>query len=191
MSLSFRFIKTSEQLEQIDVISNNLMTQLKDKGISAKYDNRVTYRPGAKFAQYELQGVPLRIAIGPKDLENGTVELARRDTLTKEILRADELISKIKELLAEIQVSLFQKALDFRNSHITEVDTFDEFKKVLEEKTGFISAHWDGTTETENKIKQITKATIRCIPVYEEKEEGKCVYTGNPSKCRVLFAKAY
>lgn len=183
--------KTSEQLEQIDVISNNLMTQLKDKGISAKYDNRVTHRPGAKFAQYELQGVPLRIAIGPKDLENGTVELARRDTLTKEILRADELISKIKELLAEIQVSLFQKALDFRNSHITEVDTFDEFKKVLEEKTGFISAHWDGTTETENKIKQITKATIRCIPVYEEKEEGKCVYTGNPSKCRVLFAKAY
>jgi prolyl-tRNA synthetase len=183
--------KSDEQLEQINILANALTAKLKELGISVKYDNRDTRRPGAKFAQYELQGVPLRVAIGPKDLENGTVELARRDTLSKEILKADELIPKIKVLLNEIQDNLFQKALDFKNSHITEVDTFEEFKEVLEEKTGFISAHWDGTTETETKIKEATKATIRCIPIYEGKESGKCVFSGNPSNRRVLFAKAY
>ena len=183
--------KSEEQLEQIDTLANELMIQLKENKITSKYDNRTTYRPGAKFAQYELQGVPLRIAIGPKDLENGTVELARRDTLTKEVLETDKLIPKITALMTEMQAALFQKALDFRESHTTEVDTFDEFKKVLEEKTGFISAHWDGTAETEDKIKELTKATIRCIPIYESVKEGQCVYTGNPSKRRVLFAKAY
>ncbi len=183
--------KTDEQLEQIDVIAHNLISQLKEKGITAKYDNRTTHRPGAKFAQYELQGVPMRIAIGPKDLENGTVELARRDILTKEVLGVVDLIPKIEGLMTEIQDSLFQKALDFRDSHITKVESFDEFKSVLEEKTGFISAHWDGSSETEHKIKEITKATIRLIPIYEDKKEGKCVYSGNPSKRRVLFAKAY
>jgi prolyl-tRNA synthetase len=148
-------------------------------------------RPGAKFAQHELQGVPLRIAIGPKDLENGTVELARRDTFTKEIVELDSINNTVVELLAEIQDSLFNKALDFRNSHITEVNDFEEFKKVLETKTGFISAHWDGTSETEQKIKELTKATIRCIPLDVKEEEGVCVYTGKPSKRRVLFAKAY
>lgn len=183
--------KTDEQLEAIDELAKQLRSDMKEKGISSKYDNRTTHRPGAKFAQYELQGVPLRIAIGPKDLENGTVELARRDTLTKEFVKLEDLIPKLEKLMTEIQDGLFQKALDFRTSHITEVDTFEEFKKVLEEKTGFISAHWDGTSETEVKIKNITKATIRCIPIYEEKVKGKCVFTGNPSERRVLFAKAY
>ncbi len=183
--------KTDEQLEQINILADKLMSQLRDRHISVKYDNRTTHRPGSKFAQYELQGVPLRLAIGPKDLENGTVELARRDTLTKEIFKIEELIPKIEGLMTEIQDNLFQKALQFRDSHITEVETFDEFKYALENKTGFISAHWDGTSETEAKIKEITKATIRLIPIYETGEEGKCVYSGNPSKRRVLFAKAY
>ena len=183
--------KSDEQLEQISQVADEIMSDLRAKGISVKYDSRTTHRPGAKFAQHELQGVPLRIAIGPKDLENGTVELARRDTLTKEIIEKDQLVETIENLMTEIQSSLFKKALDFRDSHITKVDTFDEFKEVLESKTGFVSAHWDGTAETEDKIKEITKATIRCIPIYEEKEEGKCVYTGNPSERRVLFAKAY
>ena len=124
-----------------------------------------TQRPGAKFAQYELQGVPLRIAIGPKDMENETVELARRDTLTKENVNLKDLVPMVKSLMTEIQSTLFNKALNFRDSHITEVHTFDEFKHILENKAGFISAHWDGTTETEEKIKELTKATIRCIPI--------------------------
>jgi prolyl-tRNA synthetase len=156
-----------------------------------KYDNRTTLRPGAKFAQHELQGVPLRIAIGPKDLEQGTVELARRDTLTKEVIALDTLTSTVEGLMIEIQNSLYKKALEFRDSHITLVDSFDDFKTVLETKGGFISAHWDGTAETEAKIKELTKATIRCIPIDEIAENGTCVYTGKPSKGRVLFAKAY
>jgi prolyl-tRNA synthetase len=183
--------KTDEQLEQIGDVAKNLLTELRSKGISCKYDDRTTQRPGAKFAQYELQGVPLRIAIGPKDLENKTVELARRDTLSKENVVLDGLVDKLEVLLAEIQETLFKKALNFRNSHITEVDTFEEFKTVLETKTGFISAHWDGTAETEDKIKEITKATIRCIPLDQKKEAGSCVFTGKPSTGRVLFAKAY
>ncbi|MCK0177849.1 proline--tRNA ligase [Flavobacteriaceae bacterium S0862] len=183
--------RNDEQLDEVFKVANKITADFRAKGISVKFDNRTTFRPGAKFAQHELQGVPLRIAIGPKDLENGTVELARRDTLTKEVVSLDTLTETIESLMKEIQDALFNKALNFRNSHITEVDTFDEFKEVLENKTGFVSAHWDGTSETENKIKELTKATIRCIPIDNEVEEGKCVYSGNASKQRVLFAKAY
>src|SRR5690606_6458610 len=157
--------KDDEQLDIISEKAKDIMSQLKAVGVSYKFDHRTTIRPGAKFAQYELQGVPLRIAIGPKDLENKTVELARRDTLSKDIVAMDALVPTIKGLLEEIQTTLFQKAFDFRNAHVTKVDTFDEFKTVLETKTGFISAHWDGTAETEQKIKELTKATIRCIPL--------------------------
>ncbi|HLV70424.1 MAG TPA: proline--tRNA ligase [Xanthomarina sp.] len=183
--------KTDEQLEEITKLANLMMSDLNAKHISVKFDSRTTLRPGAKFAQHELQGVPLRIAIGPKDLENGTVELARRDTLTKEVIALDMLTSTVEGLMIEIQNSLYKKALEFRDSHITLVDTFDDFKNVLETKGGFISAHWDGTVETEAKIKELTKATIRCIPTDEIAENGTCVYTGKPSKGRVLFAKAY
>ncbi|MDO6597564.1 proline--tRNA ligase [Oceanihabitans sp. 2_MG-2023] len=183
--------KTDEQFEEVSKIANLIKSDLNAKGVSVKYDNRDTHRPGAKFAQHELQGVPLRIAIGPKDLENGTVEIARRDTKTKEVIALDNLTSTVENLLEEIQNSLYKKALDYRDSHITEVENFDDFKNILKNKGGFISAHWDGTIETEDKIKEITKATIRCIPVDTKEEEGKCVFTGNPSKRRVLFAKAY
>ncbi|PNQ73412.1 proline--tRNA ligase [Hanstruepera neustonica] len=183
--------KSEEQLEAISKLVNIIMDELRSKGISVKYDDRNTLRPGAKFAQHELQGVPLRISIGPKDLENGTVELARRDTLTKEVISVDNLTSKVVALMEEIQNSLYSKALQFRDNHITEVDDFDTFKQVLESKGGFISAHWDGTEETELKIKELTKATIRCIPIDSKEEKGTCVYSGNPSKQRVLFAKAY
>jgi prolyl-tRNA synthetase len=183
--------KTDEQLEEISILAKKLIQEFKGVGISCKYDDRDTQRPGAKFAQYELQGVPLRIAIGPKDLENKTVELARRDTLTKENVALDDLVSIVKNLMTEIQNALFKKALDFRNTHITEVHTFDEFKHILENKTGFVSAHWDGTPETEQTIKELTKATIRCIPIDAKNEAGTCVYSGQPSTKRVLFAKAY
>ncbi|WP_109097836.1 proline--tRNA ligase [Aquimarina sp. AU58] len=183
--------KGEEQLNQISKVANELVADLRSKGISVKFDNRDTHRPGAKFAQYELQGVPLRIAIGPKDLEKGTVELARRDTLTKQFVAKDEVVVTIESLLVEIQESLHQKATQYRDEHITEVNSFDEFKDVLENKGGFISAHWDGSAETEQKIKELTKATIRCIPFDAKEEEGSCVYSDNPSKMRVLFAKAY
>lgn len=183
--------KNDEQFDAISVVADNLMKNLRKEGVSVKFDNRTTFRPGAKFAQHELQGVPLRIAIGPKDLENRTVELARRDTFTKEIVALDKIVERVVNLMTEIQDCLYQKALNFRNTHITKVDTLEAFKDVLENKTGFISAHWDGTAETETKIKEITKATIRCIPVNNITEDGVCVYSGNPSKQRVLFAKAY
>ncbi|WP_191860420.1 proline--tRNA ligase [Hanstruepera ponticola] len=183
--------KSEEQLEAITSLVNVIVEELRSKGISVKYDDRDTLRPGAKFAQHELQGVPLRIAIGPKDLENGTVELARRDTLTKEVIAIDGLTSKVIGLMSEIQNTLYKKALNFRDEHITEVDDFDTFKEVLGTKGGFISAHWDGTEATETKIKELTKATIRCIPMDNKLESGTCVYSGNPSKQRVLFAKAY
>jgi len=183
--------KSDEQLDAITEVVNGIMKDLRSKNISVKFDNRDTYRPGAKFAQHELQGVPLRIAIGSRDLENGTVELARRDTLTKEVVPLDGLVDKVEGLMTTIQEALFNKALDYRDNHITEVDSFEEFKKVLEEKGGFISAHWDGTTETEDKIKEITKATIRCMPLEGKLEKGVCVYTGATSERRVLFAKAY
>ena len=183
--------KSEEDLNAITEVANEIISDLRAKNISVKFDNRTTHRPGAKFAQHELQGVPLRLAIGARDLANGTVELARRDTLTKEVVPLDGLVEKVDRLMTEIQDTLFNKAKSFRDSHITEVDTFDEFKTVLETKTGFISAHWDGTNETEDKIKALTKATIRCIPLEMKAEEGVCVYSGNPSKGRVLFAKAY
>lgn len=183
--------KGEEQLKQISEVANKLVRDLKAVGISVKFDDRDTQKPGWKFAQYELQGVPVRLALGPKDLEKGSVELARRDTLTKEFVNRDEVVEKVKGLMTEIQESLFEKARDFRDEHITEVDTFDEFKKVLKEKGGFISAHWDGTSETENRIKDLTKATIRCIPFNGPTEPGKCVLTGKESARRVLFAKAY
>ncbi|MCB0399164.1 MAG: proline--tRNA ligase [Winogradskyella sp.] len=183
--------KNDEQFDAIKKVAEQIISDLSKLNIRVKFDGRDTLRPGAKFAQHELQGVPLRIAIGPKDLENKTVELARRDTFTKETVIFDKINNIVEDLLKEIQESLFNKALDFRDSHITEVNDFEEFKKVLETKTGFISAHWDGTAETEQKIKELTKATIRCIPLNNKKEEGKCVLTGNPSQQRVLFAKAY
>ncbi|BAO55544.1 proline--tRNA ligase [Nonlabens marinus] len=183
--------KGAEQLEELSATVQGIMKNLRALGVTVKYDDRDTYRPGAKFAQHELQGVPLRIAIGARDLANGTVELARRDTLTKESIALEGLEQHIKALLEEIQQSLFDKSKSYRDDHITAVDTFDEFKKVLKNKGGFISAHWDGTSETEEKIKELTKATIRCIPMDYKEEEGKCVLTGNSSSRRVLFAKAY
>ena len=183
--------KNDEQFEMISVKANAILKELKAVGVSCKFDKRTTHRPGAKFAQHELRGVPLRIAIGPKDLENETVELARRDTLTKSIVEISNITNTIKELLTLIQDELFSKALNYRDTHITEVENFDEFKAVLKTKAGFISAHWDGTAETEQKIKELTKATIRCIPMNNNLEDGKCVYSGQPSTQRVLFAKAY
>ena len=183
--------KNDEQFDMISKKVESIIKELKVLGISYKFDKRTTHRPGAKFAQHELQGVPLRIAIGPKDLENDTVELARRDTLTKSVEEISSIATTIKDLLAKIQDELFNKALDYRDTHITEVENFEEFKTVLESKTGFISAHWDGSAETEQKIKELTKATIRCIPMHNKLVEGKCVYSGEPSSQRVLFAKAY
>ncbi len=183
--------KTDEQLDEITVMVNSIMTDLRSKNVSVKFDNRTTYRPGAKFAQHELQGVPLRIAIGPKDLENGTVELARRDSLTKEVIALNDLPDRVHGLMIEIQETMFDKAKKYRNQHITEVNSFDEFKAILESKGGFLSAHWDGTSETEDQIKTITKATIRCLPLEFVEESGVCVFSGKPSKRRVLFAKAY
>ncbi|HMP99318.1 MAG TPA: proline--tRNA ligase [Cyclobacteriaceae bacterium] len=183
--------KTDEELQRIAELAKLITDNLKKLGISVKFDDRDTQKPGWKFAEYELKGVPVRIAIGPRDMENGTLEVARRDTKTKEVLSADGIEKHIVNLLDEIQLSIYQKALDFRNSMTTRVDNFDEFKKVLEEKGGFISAHWDGTAETEAAIKEATKATIRCIPLDAEAEQGTCVYTGKPSNKRVLFAQAY
>ena len=164
---------------------------LKAKGISVKLDDREGQSPGFKFAEYELKGVPVRIAIGPRDVQNQTVEVARRDTKEKQVMAEVDLVHKIEHLLTQIQENIYQKALDFRAENITTVNTWYEFKNVLESKPGFILAHWDGTSETETKIKEETKATIRCIPLDSVLEEGKCVFTGNPSKQRVLFAKAY
>ena len=183
--------KNEEQLKMISEKVDKIISDLRVRGVSVKYDDRDTYKPGWKFAEYELKGVPLRIAIGPRDIENGTVELARRDTLTKEIVNQDELVDIVDRLLIEIQDSLFNKARDYRDEHITEVDTFEEFKEVLEVKGGFVSAHWDGTSETEDKIKELTKATIRVIALDAKNEAGSCVLTGKPSMKRVLFAKAY
>ncbi|WP_299362847.1 proline--tRNA ligase [Winogradskyella sp.] len=183
--------KNDEQFSAVKQVADEIISDLKERNISVKFDGRDTLRPGAKFAQHELQGVPLRIAIGPKDLEDNTVELARRDTFTKETVILDRINVVVEDLLEEIQKGLFNKALAYRDSHITEVEDFEEFKTVLETKTGFILAHWDGTSETEQKIKELSKATIRCIPIDSKEESGKCVLTGKPSNKRVLFAKAY
>jgi prolyl-tRNA synthetase len=183
--------KTDEEFDSISLVANDLVTQFKEIGVSIKFDNRTTQKPGFKFAEWELKGVPIRIAIGPKDIENGTFEIARRDTLTKEVITNKGAVNYIGDLLEQIQKDLYTKALQYRDSHITEVNSFEEFKEVLENKTGFISAHWDGTTETEEKIKELTKATIRCIPLNRVEEEGKCIFSGGKSFGRVLFAKAY
>lgn len=183
--------KNDEELQTIGDYADELIAQLKIKGISVKFDDRDTQRPGFKFAEWELKGVPVRVAIGARDLANKTVELARRDTQTKETVSQEKLDSYIENLLNEIQDNLFTKASKFRNEHITEVDSFDAFKEILETKGGFLLAHWDGTPETEEQIKELTKATIRCIPLDRKEEAGSCVLTGKPSKGRVLFAKAY
>ena len=183
--------KTDEEFDAISTVANQLVAQFKKLNISVKFDNRKTQKPGFKFAEWELKGVPVRIAIGPKDLENGTFEIARRDTLSKEVKSKEGIVTHITNLLEQIQSDLFNLALEYRNTHVTEVNTFEEFKDVLENKTGFISAHWDGTPETEEKIKDLTKATIRCIPLNRVEEEGKCVFSGAKSIGRVLFAKAY
>jgi prolyl-tRNA synthetase len=183
--------KGEEQLEAISDRVNGFVKEFKKRGVSVKFDNRDTYRPGAKFAEYELKGVPVRIAIGGRDLENNTVEVARRDTLEKNTVSQDEIIDYVENLLTEIQDNLFNRALTYRNNHITEVSTFEEFKDVIENKGGFVSAHWDGTEETEDQIKEITKATIRCIPNDSVIEDGACVFSGKPSTRKVLFAKAY
>ena len=183
--------KNDEQLDTISDKVNELLKELRAKGISVKYDTRDTFRPGAKFAEYELKGVPVRIALGSRDLENGTLEIARRDTFEKEIVKQDAAVLHVEKLLEEIQNNLYTKAFNYRAEHTTEVNDFKEFKKVLKNTGGFISAHWDGTEETEDRIKEYTKATIRCIPNDAVEEEGVCVLTGKPSKRRVLFAKAY
>jgi prolyl-tRNA synthetase len=183
--------RNEEQLAAISDKVSGIVKTLKSMGVSVKFDARTTHKPGWKFAEYELKGVPLRIAIGPRDLEKGTLELARRDTLTKELVNQDGVEDKIVGLLEEIQNNLFQKAKDYRDQHITKVDNFEEFKDVVKNKGGFVLAHWDGTEETENKIKELTKATIRCIALDAKEEEGVCVYSGNTSSKRVLFAKAY
>ncbi len=183
--------RKDEQLKQISEKVDEIVKKLKSKDISVKYDDSDHYKPGWKFNEYELKGVPVRLAIGPRDLENGTVEVARRDTLTKEIVPMEGVDAYIENLLTDIQKNLFEKARKYRDEHITAVDNFDDFKKVLEEKGGFISAPWDGTPETEEKIKELTKATIRCIPLNNPTEEGTDMISGKPSKQRVLFAKAY
>ena len=183
--------RNDEQFDAVSDLANNLMKDLRAKGVRVKFDKRDTHKPGWKFNEYELKGVPLRIAIGPKDLEKGTVEMARRDTLTKEIVETTAVVARVEGLLEEIQDNLFTKAINYRTAHTTQVSSYDEFKKVLNEKGGFISAHWDGTPATEEKIKKETKATIRCIPLDTDNEGGTCIVTGNISARKVLFAKAY
>ena len=183
--------KGTEQLEEISIVANKIKADLEAAGVSVKFDHRDKIKPGFKFNDYELKGVPLRIAIGPKDLEKQQVELARRDTLEKSFVPQTALIEMIPALLEEIQTSLYNKAFSFRDEHITAVNSYEEFKTVLDEKGGFISAHWDGTEASEEAIKKETKATIRCIPYDTKQEEGRCVYSGAPSAQRVLFAKAY
>ena len=183
--------KGDEELQKMTAELEKIAEPLRAKGISVKIDNRDNVRSGFKFAEYELKGVPVRIVVGPRDLANGTVEMMRRDTLVKENVALEGLDTLVANTLEDMQKSIFQKALDFRNSMITKVDTWEEFKEVLETKGGFISAHWDGTTETEVAIKEATKATIRCIPFDAVDEDGVCVFSGKPSKRRVLFARSY
>ena len=183
--------KGDESKPIIDAKANEMMDALKAMGIRVKYDNSDNTRPGWKFAEYELKGVPVRVALGMRDLENNVVEVARRDTKEKQTISLDGIVDYLKNLLDEIQTNIYNRALTFRNDHITEVNSWDEFVNVLDEKTGFVSAHWDGTAETEEKIKELTKATIRCIPLDNKQEDGVCVHSGKPSRERVLFARAY
>jgi len=179
---------------QLDAISNTavkIKSDLEKNGLRVKYDDRDTHKPGFKFAEYELKGVPVRLAIGPRDIENGTIEVARRDTMSKEIIDISNTTSHLNRLMSEIQKNIFAKSLQFRNKNTYKVDTWDEFRDSIQTRGGFIQAHWDGTAETEEKIKNETKASIRIIPVEDTGEEGKCVYSGKPSKQRVIFARAY
>lgn len=183
--------RTAEDLQKISAKAEVIASALREQGYAVKFDNRDTHKPGFKFAEWELKGVPVRIAMGPRDLENGTVEIARRDTKEKKTIKADEVAESIPALLSEIQQNIYERAKNFRDEKTTEVDSYQEMKKVLDEKGGFVSAHWDGTVETETAIKDETKATIRCIPLDAKEEAGKCVYSGKPSVRRVLFARAY
>ena len=183
--------KGDKQKKEVVDHAKKIYQDLHVAGVRVKLDDRDTHTPGFKFNDYELKGVPIRLGIGPRDIEKGTVELSRRDNLTKSFVSQDDIASHINNLLSKIQCNLFDHALAFRESHTTVCDSYEDFKMILDSKGGFISAHWDGTTETEMKIKQETKATIRCIPIDNEKEEGKCIYSGKPSSQRVLFAKSY
>lgn len=176
---------------ELNAVGENIRKELEAMGISVKFDLDDKKRPGFKFAEYEMKGVPVRIGIGKRDLEKGVLEVARRDTREKMYITLEETPAFVRQLLDDIQSNLKQRALDFRSMHTTSVDSWDEFEKVLDEKGGFVLAHWDGTSETENKIKELTKATIRCIPHDQKAEEGQCILTGKPSKGRVLFARAY
>ena len=183
--------KHEDELTKISEKANEIAAALRKQGYSVKFDNRDTHKPGYKFAEWELKGVPVRLAIGPRDMENGTVEVARRDTKEKQLMKIDEVASLIPKLLDDIQQNIYQKAFDFRTKLTTKVESYQEFKQVLDEKTGFVLAHWDGTPETEAAIKEETKATIRCIPLDAPEEAGTCIYSGRPSNRRVLFARAY
>ena len=183
--------RNDEQFHAVCEVANTLIKELRSCGVRVKFDKRDTHKPGWKFNEYELKGVPLRIAIGPKDIEKGTVEMARRDTLTKEVVETTSVVARVGALLEEIQNNLFTKAVNYRTAHTTEVSSYDEFKKVLNEKGGFISAHWDGSSATEEQIKKETKATIRCIPLDTDNKQGTCIVTGKVSARKVLFAKAY
>jgi prolyl-tRNA synthetase len=183
--------KKPEELAAASAVAEKIASRLKSKGISVKVDDDDNRKPGWKFAEYELKGVPVRLALGPRDLQNQTIEVARRDTLTKEVLPMEGIDDLVEQLLNDIQENIYRKALSFRDENIRKADSWDEFREILNEKGGFISAHWDGTVETELKIKEETKATIRCIPLDAEQEEGKCIYSGRPSSQRVLFAIAY
>ncbi len=182
--------RKEEQLKAITEKVGEIIKDLKAKGITVKYDDRDTFKPGYKFTEWEMKGVPVRLAMGPRDLENGTIEVARRDTLEKEILSVTDIANKVESLLNQIQDNIYQKAIAFREANTSKADTWEEFKEKIE-KGGFVWAHWDGTPETEQKIKEETKATIRLIPINGEKEEGKCIYTGKPSEQRVVFARSY
>ena len=183
--------KNTEQLAEISVKVEEIMVKLRARGISVKFDNRDSQRPGWKFAEYELKGVPVRLAIGPRDLENGSVEVARRDTLEKSVEQLENIDQIVADLLDSIQKNIYNKAFQFRGGNMTKVDSYDQFKELLVTKGGFFLAHWDGTTETELRIKEETKATLRCIPFESDNEEGTCMVTGKPSKQRVIFALAY
>ncbi|WP_299459474.1 proline--tRNA ligase [uncultured Microscilla sp.] len=190
--------KGDEQFEAVSAKANEIKQALEAVGVSVKYDNRDTYKPGFKFADWEMKGVPVRLALGARDLENGTVEMARRDVVDpnnrnagKKVVNFDEVVAEVQATLEDMQQGIYKKALDFRTEKTTKVDTYEEFKQVLDEKGGFVLAHWDGTADTEDKIKNETKATIRCIPLDDDVEAGQCIYSGQPSARRVLFARAY
>ena len=183
--------KGNSDLDKIAGVAEKIKVEMEAQGISVKFDDRDTHKPGWKFSEYEMKGIPVRLSIGPRDIENSTIEVARRDTLEKSIHPQDKVVEVVKQLMTDIQESIYNKALKYRDQNSHSVDTYEEFKKIIDGKGGFVYAHWDGTAETELKIKEETKATIRCIPLDSPEEEGKCIYSGKPSKQRVLFAKAY